>query len=85
MPERIECVDDRPLLVADHPHFLESKDQNIGYIAEYLTAVGIDLGQTGSCRRSPKSAAVTASLEADELAVGIDHLRVSPESWGSAV
>src|SRR6516162_8804824 len=23
MPERIECVDDCPLLVADHPHFLE--------------------------------------------------------------
>ena len=23
MPQRIECVDDRSLLVADHPHFLE--------------------------------------------------------------
>jgi hypothetical protein len=23
MPERIECIDDRSLLVADHPHFLE--------------------------------------------------------------
>jgi hypothetical protein len=23
MPEGIECVDDRSLLVADHPHFLE--------------------------------------------------------------
>jgi hypothetical protein len=23
MSERIECVDDRSLLVADHPHFLE--------------------------------------------------------------
>jgi hypothetical protein len=23
MPERIECVDNRSLLVADHPHFLE--------------------------------------------------------------
>ena len=23
MPERIECVDDRSLLIADHPHFLE--------------------------------------------------------------
>ena len=23
MPERIECVDDRRLLVADYPHFLE--------------------------------------------------------------
>src|SRR5262249_10935849 len=23
MPERVECVDDRSLLVADHPHFLE--------------------------------------------------------------
>ena len=23
MPERIECVDDRCLLVADHPHFFE--------------------------------------------------------------
>src|SRR5262245_16457128 len=22
-PERIECVDDRSLLIADHPHFLE--------------------------------------------------------------
>src|SRR6516225_8700091 len=23
MPERVECVDDRSLLIADHPHFLE--------------------------------------------------------------
>jgi hypothetical protein len=23
MPERIECVDDRSLLIADHPYFLE--------------------------------------------------------------
>ena len=23
MPQRIECVDDRALLIADHPHFLE--------------------------------------------------------------
>ena len=23
MPERIECIDDRSLLIADHPHFLE--------------------------------------------------------------
>jgi hypothetical protein len=23
MPQRIDCVDDRALLIADHPHFLE--------------------------------------------------------------
>jgi len=23
MPQRIECVDNRALLIADHPHFLE--------------------------------------------------------------
>jgi len=26
MPERIECVDDRSLLIADHPHFVEIDD-----------------------------------------------------------
>jgi hypothetical protein len=27
MPKRIECVDVRPLLVGDHPHFLEIKSE----------------------------------------------------------
>src|SRR6266446_6957421 len=27
MPERIECIDDRSLLVADHPHFLKRTRQ----------------------------------------------------------
>jgi hypothetical protein len=39
MPERIECIDDRFLLIADDPHFTaqggilsgRTKDQNIGY------------------------------------------------------
>jgi len=49
MPERIECIDDR----SPHrqPSALHSargnpvgphQDQNIGYVTEYLTAIGID-------------------------------------------
>ena len=38
-PQRIECIDDRSLLIADHPHFTAQggilsggpNDQNIGY------------------------------------------------------
>jgi hypothetical protein len=33
MPERIECVDDRSLLVADHPYFLESMPTAVKYSA----------------------------------------------------
>src|SRR2546430_3937333 len=48
MPERIECVDDRSLLVADHPHFLEIDAErrqifrNIAYVL-VLGAAGQDL------------------------------------------
>ncbi len=52
MPERIECIDDRFLLIADQPHFLE---------------IDADRGQT--LLPITRSAAVTTSLEADELAV----------------
>jgi thioredoxin reductase (NADPH) len=48
MPERIECVDDRSLLVADHPHFLEidaERRQIFRNIADVLVlgAAGQDL------------------------------------------
>ena len=48
MPERIECVDDRSLLVADHPHFLEidaERRQILRNIADVLvfSATGQDL------------------------------------------
>jgi hypothetical protein len=48
MPERIECVDDRSLLVADHPHFLEidaERSQIFRNIADVLVlgAAGQDL------------------------------------------
>jgi hypothetical protein len=48
VPERIECVDDRFLLVADHPHFLEidaDRSQTFRDIADVLVlgAAGQDL------------------------------------------
>ena len=50
MPKRIECIDDRFPLIADHPHFTAQgeilsggpKDQNIGYCRGVSDAVGID-------------------------------------------
>jgi hypothetical protein len=53
MSERIECVDDRSLLIADHPHFLEidaDRSQTFRDIADVLV-----LGAAGqdSCYRSP--------------------------------
>jgi hypothetical protein len=84
MPERIECVDNRSLLVADHPHFLEI-DAHCRQIFRDIADVLILVRPDRILPPITKSAAVTASLEADELAVGMDHLRVSPESWGSAV
>jgi hypothetical protein len=48
MPERIDCVDDRSLLVANHPHFLEidaERRQIVRDIAHVLVlgAAGQDL------------------------------------------
>src|SRR6266487_523912 len=48
MPERIECIDDRFLLIADHPHFLEidaDRSQTFRDIADVLVlgAAGQDL------------------------------------------
>jgi hypothetical protein len=52
MPEGIECVDDRSLFVADHPHFLEidaERRQVFRNVADVLVlgAAGQDLA-TGS-------------------------------------
>jgi hypothetical protein len=60
MPERIECVDDRCLLVADHPHFLEidaERHQIFRNVADVVRPDRILLPIT-------RSAAVTTSLEA---------------------
>jgi hypothetical protein len=51
MPELIECVEDRSLLIADHPHFLEidtDRRQIFRDIADVLV-----LGSAGqeSCQR----------------------------------
>src|SRR5262249_39524141 len=70
MPERVERVDDRSLLVADHPHFLEinaERREIFCNIADVRSLVRPD-------RILPpitRSAAVTTSLEAGELAVGM--------------
>ena len=70
MPERIERIDDRCLLVADHPHFLEidaDRRQIFRDIANVLV-----LGAAGQILLPiTRSAAVTVSLEADELAAGM--------------
>ena len=50
MPERIECIDDRSLLIANHPHLTaqgeilsgRTKTRTSAIVTEYLTAVGID-------------------------------------------
>ena len=50
LPERIECIDDRFLLIADDPHCTtqggilsgRTKDRISAIVAEYLTAVGTD-------------------------------------------
>ena len=47
-PQRIECIDDRSLLIADHPHFTARgeilsggpRTRTSAIVAEYLTAVG---------------------------------------------
>jgi hypothetical protein len=66
MPQRIECVDDRCLLVANHPYFLEidaERRQMFRNVADVLilSAAGQDLATI------TRSAAVT--LEADESTV----------------
>jgi hypothetical protein len=70
MPERIKCVDDRSLLIADHPHFFEinaDRRQIFRDIADVLVL--------GAARQDlatiTRSAAVTTSLEADESVVGM--------------
>src|SRR5262249_24605297 len=68
MPQRIECIDDRSLLIADHPHFLEidaDRRQIFRDIADVLVRPDRILPPI------TRSAAVTTSLGADESAVGI--------------
>jgi hypothetical protein len=75
MPERIECIDNRSLLIADHSHFLEinaERRQIFRNVADVLV-----LGAAGQILLPiTRSAAVTTSLEADESAVGMINLRV---------
>ncbi len=69
MPERIECIDDRFLLIADHPHFLEidaDRGQTFRDIADVLWSW---VRPDRTLLPITRSAAVTTSLEADELAV----------------
>jgi hypothetical protein len=65
MPERIECIDDRSLLIADHPHL--DRRQIFRDIADILVL--------GAARQDfaadHQRAAVTTSLEAGEVAVGM--------------
>jgi hypothetical protein len=52
--ERIECVDDRSLLVANHPHFFEvdAHRQIFGDIADVLVLVRPDRGAKVNARRT---------------------------------
>jgi len=73
MPERIECIDDRCLLVADHPHFPEIDADRRQVIRPHRILLPIT-----------RSAAVTTSLEADESAVGMitcEMMFKEQESW----
>jgi hypothetical protein len=68
MPERIEGVDDRCLLVADHSHFREidgSRRQIFRDIADDLVRPDRSLPPI------TRSAAATTSSDADEFAVGM--------------
>ena len=57
MPKRIECIDDRFLLIADDPHFTTQweilsggpRTRTSAIVAEYLTAVGIDWWGSSGC------------------------------------
>src|SRR5260370_35980103 len=69
MPERIECIDDRFLLIADHPNFLEidaDRGQTFRDIADVLWAW---VRPARPFLPITRSAAGTTSLDADELAV----------------
>jgi hypothetical protein len=67
MPQRIECVDDRCRLVANHPHFLEIEERRQMFrdIADVLVLVRPDR----VLLLIATSAAVT--LEADEVDGGM--------------
>ena len=82
MSERVECVDDRSLLVADHPHFLEidaERRRIFRNVADVLVprAAGQDI-----LLPITRGAAVAASLEADELAVGMSSPQRANEDIG---
>src|SRR6516225_9350409 len=83
-PERIECIDDRSLLVANHPHFLEidaDRRQIFRDIADVLVlgAAGQDLAT-----EITRSAAVTASLEAGASAVVMITAGERTKRWTDA-
>jgi hypothetical protein len=67
MPQRIKCVDDRSLLVADHPHFLEIDADRRQISRDVLVLVRSDRILPPIAR----SAAVTTSLDAEEFAAGM--------------
>ena len=78
MPERIECIDDRSLLIADHSHFLEidaDRGQILRDIADVLVlgAAGQDL-TTNHQERGRDNLFGSGRVDGWH-----DHLRVSAE------
>ena len=71
MPQRIECVDDRSLLVGDHPHFLEINAECGEIFCDIADVLVLGATEQGSLPPTIKSAAVTTSLGGGELAVGM--------------
>ncbi len=49
MPDAVSPVTASILVIGDEILSGRTKDKNIGYIAEYLTAIGIDLRKFASC------------------------------------
>jgi hypothetical protein len=52
MPERVERVDDRSLLVADHPHFLEINAERREIFCNIADVLVLGAAGQDSCHRS---------------------------------
>ena len=68
------------LVIGDEILSGRTKDKNIGYIAEYLTDIGIDLRKSASCptRRTEIVAAINAPAPALHLPVHHRRHRADP-------
>ena len=81
----MECVDDRSLLIADHPHFLKIDADRRQIFRNTADVLILGVRPDKILPPITRSAAVTTSLEADELAVGMITCEMfkGQDSWSS--